>query len=95
MREGDYPTLSSAPALTSDSRRHSTMGISFYSGGNKLSYASNFITLRSGDILTSFIRNNRANFLCEKRYNEAYRAVYFLKKYKKNLISKSRPRPGI
>ena len=67
MRERDYPTLSSAPALTSDSRRHSTTGISFNSGGNKLSNARNFITLRSGEILTSFIRNNHSNFfMCKK-----------------------------
>ena len=83
MREQDYPTLSSAPALTSGSRRHSTTGMSFNSGGNKLSYARNFITLRSGEILTSFIRNNHSNCLCEKRYNEDFRAVYFLRKYKK------------
>ena len=67
MREGDYPTLSSAPALTSDSRRHSTTGMSFNSGGNKLSNVRNFITLRSGEILTSFIRNSHSNFfMCKK-----------------------------
>ena len=36
------------------------------SGGNKLSSVRSFIILRSGESLTSFIINNRTNFLGEK-----------------------------
>ena len=54
------------------------------SGGNKLSDVRSFIILLSGEGLTSFNNDNSANFPGEKKYNEAFRGVYF--NIKSNLV---------
>ena len=46
-----------------------------------------FIILRSGEGLTSFNKNNRANFSGEKKGNEAFRGIYFLRICEKYLKS--------
>ena len=47
------------------------------SSGNKLSSVKSFIILLSGEGLTSFSINNRANFFGEKKLNEAFLGVLF------------------
>ena len=54
-------------------------------GGNELSNVRSFIILRSRGGLTSFNIDNSAIFFNEKKYNEAFRGVYFLKNTRKNL----------
>ena len=59
------------------------------SGGNKLSNVKSFIILLSGEGLTSFSINNRTNFFGEKKLNEAFLFVFFLrtrKNLKLNLV---------
>ena len=50
--------------------------------GNKLSNVKNFIILRPE---RGRNENNRVNFYGEKKYNEAFRGVYFLRMRKKTL----------
>ena len=52
--------------------------------GNKSSNVGSFIILWSGESLTSFNNDNSANFPGEKKYNEAFRGVYF--NIKSNLV---------
>ena len=63
------------------SRRYSTTNVSenCRNGGNELSNARSFIILRSREGLTSFNIDNAAIFSKEKKYNEAFRGVYFLR----------------
>ena len=42
-------------------------------------YFSFFITLRLGDSLTFFNKDNSANVLVKKMYNEAIQGVYYLR----------------
>ena len=68
------------------SRRHSTTSLSeCRSGENKKSNVRSFIILQSGEALTSFNNDNSANLSGEKKYNEEFRAVYFLIIREKNL----------
>ena len=55
----------------------------------KTSYGNvrSFIILRSGEGLSSFNKNNRANFSGEKKENEAFQGIYFLRICEKNLKS--------
>ena len=55
------------------------------SSGNKLSNAINVTILRSGEGLTSFEKNNGANFSGRKKYNEALWGIYFLRIREKTL----------
>ena len=80
-----------------DNRRHSTTGFSendqreCRSAGSKLSNVRSFITLRSGEGLTSISINNRTDL-----YNEVFRGVRFFEDTRKNFKSvKSRTRPQI
>ena len=53
-------------------------------GGNEISNVRSFIILRSREGLTSFNIDNAAIFSKEKKYNEAFRGVYFLRIREKN-----------
>ena len=46
-----------------------------------------FAILRLGERVTSFTKDNNANFSSEKWENEAFREVYILRKKRKNLKS--------
>ena len=39
---------------------------------------TSFSILQSGEVSTSFNNDNSANFSGDKKYNEAFRGVYFL-----------------
>ena len=61
-----------------DSRRHSTTSFS----ENVLvaeTVVISFIILRKGEGLTSFHEDNSAHSFGEKKYNEDFRGVYFLR----------------
>ena len=51
----------------------------YSSGGNKLTNVRSFSILQSREVLTFFNNDNRANFSGEKRYNEQFLGVYFLR----------------
>ena len=53
---------------------------------NKLSNVRRFISLLSGEGLTSFSINNRTNFFGEGKSNEPFRGVFFLE-HAQNLLS--------
>ena len=55
------------------SRRHSITSFS------ELSNVGSFIILRSREGLTSFNIDNSANFSNEKKYNEAFQGIYFVR----------------
>ena len=60
-------------------------------GGNKLSNVRSFNHFGSGEGLTSFNKDKSANFFEKKKYNEAFRGIYFLfestrKNFKSNLV---------
>ena len=57
------------------------------SGGNKLSNVGSFIILLPGEGLTSFNKYNSANFSGEKKYNQAFRGVYFFYNTRENIKS--------
>ena len=63
------------------SRRHSTTSFNESVVVAGTSYHWNvrsFSILQSGEVLTSFKKDNSANFSGEKKYNEEFRGVYFL-----------------
>ena len=72
-------------------RRQSTYSTTSFqlecrSGKNELSNVRNYIIQRSGEGLTSFNGDKRANFCGEKKYIEAFRGVYFRKQARKPKI---------
>ena len=65
-----------------DSRRHSATSFSknVTLVGHKLLSIIGFTILQQGDNLTSFNKDNRANFFGQKDVQEAVQGVYYLRK---------------
>lgn len=54
--------------------------------GNNLSNVGSFIILGSEETgLTSFSKNNSANYRCKKTYDEAFRGIYVFEDTRKNV----------
>ena len=74
-------------------------GLQCLSGGNKLLHVRSFIILRSGEGLTSFNKNNGANFPSKKKRSPQRSGVYFQNTRQKLLVrslpSTTRSRPRI
>ena len=70
-----------------DSRLHSATSFSKHvlSVGHKLLSIIGFTILRLGDNLTSFNKDNSANFFGQKDVQEAVQGVYYLRKHEKTL----------
>ena len=66
-----------------DSRRHSATSFSknVTLVGHKLLSIIGFTILQQGDNLTSFNKDNRANFFGQKDVQEAVQGVYYLRKH--------------